>query len=109
MATKTITIDVEAYERLKSVQQKNESFSQTIKRIAPKIVPIDELIETFRNVGSKLSDDFFEGVEAALAARNSEADRERMNGLLGHNGAAGPSRKGRATKTSRRRGKTKAA
>jgi predicted CopG family antitoxin len=31
--TRTITIDVEAYERLKSVQKPDESFSRTIKRV----------------------------------------------------------------------------
>jgi len=39
MATKTITIDVDAYERLKSVQKMPESFSQTIKRVVRK--PVD--------------------------------------------------------------------
>ena len=39
MATKTIPIDVDAYERLKSVQKPTESFSQTIKRVVRK--PID--------------------------------------------------------------------
>lgn len=39
MATKTISIDVDAYERLKSVQKTHESFSQTIKRVVRK--PVD--------------------------------------------------------------------
>lgn len=39
MATKTISIDVGAYERLKSVQKPAESFSRTIKRVVRK--PVD--------------------------------------------------------------------
>ena len=33
---KTVTIDLDAYERLKAIRRKNESFSQVIKRIIPK-------------------------------------------------------------------------
>jgi len=39
MATKTIRIDVDAYERLKSVQKPTESFSQTIKLVVRR--PVD--------------------------------------------------------------------
>jgi len=41
MATKTITIDIDAYERLKSVQKPTESFSQTIKRVIRRPVDLE--------------------------------------------------------------------
>ncbi len=58
MATKTISIDLEAYRRLKNVQKENESFSQAIKRLVPErvdynqwlkaisAIPIDEKLVT---------------------------------------------------------------
>ncbi len=35
MATKTISLEVDAYERLKAARLEHESFSQTIRRVVP--------------------------------------------------------------------------
>jgi predicted CopG family antitoxin len=109
MATKTITIDTEAYDRLKVVQQENESFSQTIKRVVPRPVSTEDLIALFRQAGSKLSEGFFRGVQGALAERNTPADKERIDGMLGHERHSGSPRPRGSAKATRRRGKTKAA
>ena len=37
VGTKTISIDDEAYNRLKSQKEKNESFSDVVKKLTPKI------------------------------------------------------------------------
>jgi predicted CopG family antitoxin len=109
MATKTITIDMEAYRRLRSAKRENESFSQTIKRVVPAPVPIEELIAAFRQAGTRLSESFYEGVEAAIDARKSNSGLERLNGMLGHYGFSGSARSRRKAKAAGRRGKAKAA
>ena len=42
VATKTISIDIEAYERLRAAKRKEESFSEAIKRLVRHPVDLDE-------------------------------------------------------------------
>jgi predicted CopG family antitoxin len=71
MATKTITIDTEAYSRLKSVQKPDESFSQTIKRVVRRPVSANALAAQL----GKLSDEFWDAVAAQEASRRATRNR----------------------------------
>lgn len=73
MASKTITIDVEAYERLKSVKRTAESFSQTIKRVVRPPFDAARLIGKVR----KLSPAMMEGVERQVRGRSRPSNRRR--------------------------------
>lgn len=85
MATKTISIDLEAYERLKSRKQERESFSQVIKRIIPKPFDLNEWLKTIEAAGKGLSPEFFEGVERQIALRQAPRNmRNRIDALFGH-------------------------
>jgi predicted CopG family antitoxin len=75
MAVKTITIDVEAYSRLKAVQKPDESFSQTIKRVVRKPFDVDAWLKKLEEI--RLSDEAVEAIERKVANRRRNGTRER--------------------------------
>jgi predicted CopG family antitoxin len=73
VATKTITIDVEAYERLRKHRRANESFTELIKRLVPE--PID-LEVWFRAIEEMpLSRKAVQAIEDRLADRGRSSSR----------------------------------
>jgi predicted CopG family antitoxin len=74
MAVKTITIDIEAYERLRSVRKPNESFSQTIKRVVQKPFDLDAWL---KRVGENpLSPQTVKAIEQEVKNRRKPINRE---------------------------------
>ncbi len=67
MATKTITIDLEAYDRLKQVQKAGESFSETIKRVVRR--PFDHNAWLKKVDENQLSEEATAAIEQAIATR----------------------------------------
>ncbi|MBN2562585.1 MAG: hypothetical protein JXQ75_16800 [Phycisphaerae bacterium] len=75
MATKTITIDLEAYGRLKRAKKGAESFSQTIKRVVKPPIDVEAWLTRVRR--SPMSPKALGAVEKQLAGRRSPRTRER--------------------------------
>jgi hypothetical protein len=80
VATKTIKVDVEAYNRLSRARQKGESFRQTIKRLLP--IPVAPVPSNWDAWLKKLeanpaSESFIRAVEEQLKNRRRPLSRRR--------------------------------
>jgi hypothetical protein len=67
MATKTITLELDAYEKLRTAKKAGESFSEVVRRASFSDGPLtgENLRAYLRSGGSGVSDAYLESVEEA--------------------------------------------
>jgi len=75
VATKTITVDTEAYRRLRMVRRKDESFSRAIKRVVRPPLDVDAYLA--RLDAAPLSANAARAVEKRASTRKTRTRRNR--------------------------------
>ncbi len=68
MATKTITLELDAYERLRAAKKSGESFSEVVRRAEFAESPLtgESLRAYYRSGGSGVSESYLDSVEEAV-------------------------------------------
>ena len=67
MATKTITLELDAYEKLRAAKKNGESFSEVVRRATFSDAPLTvaDLLAYYRSGGGGVSEDYLQSVEEA--------------------------------------------
>ena len=68
VATKTITLEIDAYEKLRAAKKPGESFSEVIRRATFAEAPLiaGDLLAYIRSGGSGVSETYLDAVEQAI-------------------------------------------
>jgi predicted CopG family antitoxin len=82
VATKTISIDTEAYGRLKARKAEGESFSETIKRLVPKPFDVEKWLGSM--AADPVGEEFVAAVEETVAQRRAPQNMKGFHDVSGH-------------------------
>ncbi|MBM3862582.1 MAG: hypothetical protein FJ385_01335 [Verrucomicrobia bacterium] len=70
MPTKTISLEIDAYEKLRAAKRCGESFTEVVRRaLIPQIAPTGGVLrDYFRSGGANADDQFLDSVERAASS-----------------------------------------
>lgn len=68
MATKTISLELDAYEKLRAAKRPGESFSEVVRRATLEPAPVTgaSLLKYLRGGGSGVSEEYLDSLEEAI-------------------------------------------